>query len=158
MPTQNVPQLVLSTNTSTVQSQQTQQTVPRLITNIATLQPQQQSSNHVQIRPVLTAVPQGGQLTLIQRPGQQAQIVQAAQIVQPQTIQKTIITRPVVQVQQQAANQQPQSTAQATGTTVKVSATGANATGPRRGLSLSVSQRMFTCSSRTSFNIFYGDQ
>lgn len=137
--TQNVPQLVLSTNAQ--QNQQTQQqTVPRLITNIATLQPQQQTTNHVQIRPVLTAVPQGGQLTLIQRPGQQAQLVQAAQIVQPQTIQKTIITRPqVVQVQQQATTQTQQVTSQAaTGTTIKVSAAGANATGQRRGLSLSV--------------------
>lgn len=139
--TQNVPQLVLSTNASNAQqTQQTQQqTVPRLITNIAAIQPQQQSANHVQIRPVLTAVPQGGQLTLIQRPGQQAQL---AQIVQPQTIQKTIITRPqVVQVQQQTATQQTQqvATQTATGTTIKVSAAGANATGQRRGLSLSVS-------------------
>lgn len=142
--TQNVPQLVLSTNAQ--QNQQTQQqTVPRLITNIATLQPQQQTTNHVQIRPVLTAVPQGGQLTLIQRPGQQAQLVQAAQIVQPQTIQKTLITRPqVVQVQQQATTQTQQVTSQAaTGTTIKVSAAGANATGQRRGLSLSVSPLFF---------------
>ena len=144
--TQNVPQLVLSTNNNAQQNQQTQQTVPRLITNIATLQPQQQSTNHVQIRPVLTGIPQGGQLTLIQRPGQQAQLVQAAQLMQPQTIQKTIITRPqVVQVQQQTATQQTQQvTSQAaTGTTIKVSAAGANATGQRRGLSLSVSQLFY---------------
>ena len=136
---QNVPQLVLSTNAQ--QNQQTQQqTMPRLITNIGTLQPQQQTTNHVQIRPVLTAMPQGGQLTLIQRPGQQAQLVQAAQIVQPQNIQKTIITRPqVVQVQQQTATQTQVTSQATTGTTIKVSAAGANATGQRRGLSLSVS-------------------
>jgi len=138
---QNVPQLVLSTNNAQQNQQIQQQTVPRLITNIASLQPQQQTTNHVQIRPVLTAVPQGGQLTLIQRPGQQAQLVQAAQLVQPQTIQKTIITRPqVVQVQQQTATQTQQVTSQATtGTTIKVSTAAANATGQRRGLSLSVS-------------------
>ncbi|XP_070493667.1 negative elongation factor A isoform X2 [Chironomus tepperi] len=152
--TQNVPQLVLSTNAQ--QNQIQQQTVPRLITNISTLQPQQQT-NHVQIRPVLTAVPQGGQLTLIQRPGQQAQLVQASQIVQPQTIQKTIITRPqVVQVQQQTATQTQQVTSQAaTGTTIKVSAAGANATGQRRGLSLSskhvaVASEMFKKANRVT--------
>ncbi|CAG9806396.1 unnamed protein product [Chironomus riparius] len=153
---QNVPQLVLSTNAQ--QNQQThQQTMPRLITNIATLQPQQQTTNHVQIRPVLTAMPQGGQLTLIQRPGQQAQLVQASQIVQPQNIQKTIITRPqVVQVQQQTATQTQQVTSQATtGTTIKVSAAGANATGQRRGLSLSskhvaVASEMFKKANRVT--------
>lgn len=132
MPSQNVPQLVLA-NAGGQQGQQTQ-TVPRLITNIAAIQPQQTtSSNQVQIRPVLTAVPQGGgQLTLIQRPGQQPQLVQ--QIVQPQTIQKTIITRPaqVVQVQQtqQAAQQGQQVTVQTNAAN--------NAAGQRRGLSLSV--------------------
>jgi hypothetical protein len=127
---QNVPQLVLANSSNAQQTQQVQQqTVPRLIT---TLQPQQGAGNHVQIRPVLT---QGGQLTLIQRPGQQAQLVQAAQIMQPQ-IQKTIITRPqVVQVSQQ--NQQV-ANQQATGTTIKVASTTTNATGQRRGLSLSV--------------------
>lgn len=139
--TQNVPQLVLanSANAQPGQQQTHQQTVPRLITNITTLQPQQQGSNHVQIRPVMT---QGGQLTLIQRPGQQAQLVQASQIMQQPNIQK-IITRPqIVQVQQtqQVAqqNQQVSSQAQA-GTTIKVATTAANATGQRRGLSLSVS-------------------
>ena len=133
--TQNIPGLVIA-NTS---NQQAQQTVPRLITNLATIQPQT-SSNHVQIRPVLTAVPQGGQLTLIQRPGQQAQLVQATQIMQPQTIQKTIITRPqvVVQQTQQAAQQNQQiSQASGAGTTIKVATTAA-AGGQRRGLSLSV--------------------
>lgn len=136
MQTQNVPQLVLA---SGQQGQQTQ-TVPRLITNIAGLQPHQTStSNQVQIRPVLTAVPNsGGQLTLIQRPGQQAQLVQ--QIVQPQTIQK-IITRPaqVVQVQQTQATQQGQVTAQANAAKPGATAAANNAAGQRRGLSLSVS-------------------
>lgn len=133
--TQSIPGLVIA-NTS---NQQAQQTVPRLITNLATIQPQT-SSNHVQIRPVLTAVPQGGQLTLIQRPGQQAQLVQAAQLMQPQTIQKTIITRPqvVVQQTQQTAQQNQQiSQASGAGTTIKVATTAA-AGGQRRGLSLSV--------------------
>lgn len=141
MQTSNVPQLVLA-NSNAAAGQQ-QQTVPRLITNIASLQPQQTTTTgQVQIRPVITGVTQGGgQLTLIQRPGQQAQLVQ--QIMQPQTIQKTIITRPqVVQVQQtQQTNQQGQQVTQAanTGTTIKVASTaGANATGQRRGLSLSV--------------------
>lgn len=133
--TQNIPGLVIA-NTS---NQQTQQGVPRLITNLATIQPQT-SSNHVQIRPVLTAVPQGGQLTLIQRPGQQAQLVQATQIMQPQTMQKTIITRPqmVVQQTQQTAQQNQQiSQASGAGATIKVATTAA-AGGQRRGLSLSV--------------------
>lgn len=126
--------------TNTSGGQQTQ-TVPRLITNISAIQPQSSTSNQVQIRPVLTAVPQGGgQLTLIQRPGQQAQLVQ--QIVQPQTIQKTIITRPaqVVQVQQtQQATQQGQTTIQANaGAKVAGTAAANNAAGQRRGLSLSV--------------------
>lgn len=140
--TQNIPGLVIA-NTS---NQQAQQTVPRLITNIATIQPQT-TSNHVQIRPVLTAVPQGGQLTLIQRPGQQAQLVQATQIMQPQTIQKTIITRPQVVVQQtQQSSQQSQQISQASsaGTTIKVATTGAAAGGQRRGLSLSVNMIMIT--------------
>lgn len=80
----------------------------------------------------------GGQLTLIQRPGQQAQLVQ--QIVQPQTMQKTIITRPVVQVQQtQQVTQQGQTVVQANAV-AKATGTAAanNATGQRRGLSLSV--------------------
>lgn len=134
--TQNIPGLVIA-NTS---NQQAQQTVPRLITNLATIQPQT-SSNHVQIRPVLTAVPQGGQLTLIQRPGQQAQLVQATQIMQPQTMQKTIITRPsqvVVQQTQQTVQQNQQiPQASGAGTTIKVATTAA-AGGQRRGLSLSV--------------------
>lgn len=137
--TQSIPGLVIA-NAS---NQQSQQTVPRLITNLAQLQPQT-TSNHVQIRPVLTAVPQGGQLTLIQRPGQQAQFVQTSQIMQPQTIQKTIITRPqvVVQQTQQAAqqNQQVSSQASGAGTTIKVATTGAAAGGQRRGLSLSVNK------------------
>lgn len=136
--TQNIPHGLVIANTS---NQQAQQTVPRLITNIATIQPQQTGSNHVQIRPVLTAVPQGGQLHLIQRPGQQAQLVQATQIMQPQTIQKTIITRPqvVVQTQQNAQQgQQTSSQASGAGTTLKVATTAA-AGGQRRGLSLSVS-------------------
>ena len=135
--TQNIPGLVIA-NTSNTQAQ----TVPRLITNIATMQPQQTTSNHVQIRPVLTAVPQGGQLTLIQRPGQQAQLVQATQIMQPQTIQKTIITRPQQVVVQQQSAQQNQQTSQAsgTGTTIKVATAGAATGGQRRGLSLSVSK------------------
>lgn len=125
---QNIPGLVIASANSNQQSQ------PRLITNIATLQPQQTTSN-VQIRPVLTG---GHQLTLIQRPGQQAQLVQSAQIVQPQTIQKTIITRPQI-VQQRQQTNIATSQATATGTTIKV-ATPQNAnTGQRRGLSLSVS-------------------
>lgn len=129
---QNIPGLVIaSANSANQQSQ------PRLITNIATLQPQQTTSN-VQIRPVITS---GGQLTLIQRPGQQAQLVQSAQIVQqPQTIQKTIITRP--QIVQQAQRQQTNQTATqaaTTGTTIKVATPqNANTGGQRRGLSLSV--------------------
>ncbi len=136
---QNVPQLVLA-NANASQGQQAQ-TVPRLITNIAAIQPQQSAGNQVQIRPVLTVPQGGGQLTLIQRPGQQAQLVQ--QIVQPQAIQKTIITRPVVQVQQSqnSTTQGQQITAQsnAGGAGVKVgTATVNNAPGQRRGLSLSV--------------------
>jgi hypothetical protein len=141
VPSNNVPQLVLANSNQS--GQQSQQTVPRLITNIGPLGQQQ---NHVQIRPVLTGLPQGGQLTLIQRPGQQAQLVQATQIMQPQTIQKTIITRPqIVQVQQtQQAAQQIVSQATA-GTTIKVATTAANTTtGQRRGLSLSVSYLMAT--------------
>lgn len=133
--TQNIPHGLVIANTS---NQQVQQTVPRLITNIATIQPQQAGSNHVQIRPVLTAVPQGGQLHLIQRPGQQAQLVQATQIMQPQTIQKTIITRPQVVVQAQQNAQQTSSQASGASTTIKVATTAA-AGGQRRGLSLSVS-------------------
>lgn len=132
--TQNIPGLVIANS-----SGQQAQTVPRLITNLATIQPQQQATNHVQIRPVITGVPQGGQLTLIQRPGQQAQL---AQIVQPQTIQK-IITRPqqvVVQQTQQTA-QNPQ--ASGAGTTIKVATAGATTGGQRRGLSLSVSCLFF---------------
>lgn len=127
--TQNIPGLVIS-------NQQGQQTVPRLITNISQLQPQQQT-NHVQIRPVMTGVSQGGQLTLIQRPGQQAQLVQ--QIVQPQTVQKLITRAPQGQVvvQQQQIAQQASSQASTAGTTIKV-ATSAAAGGQRRGLSLSV--------------------
>lgn len=134
MQNQNVPQLVL-TNSSNASGQH-QQTVPRLITNIASLQPQH-TSGQVQIRPVITGVNQGGgQLTLIQRPGQQAQLVQ--QIMQPQTMQK-IITRPQVVQVQQTPNQQITTQAANTGTTIKVaSTTGSNATGQRRGLSLSV--------------------
>lgn len=129
--TQNIPGLVIA-NAS---NQQSQQSVPRLITNISQLQPHN-TSNHVQIRPVLTGVPQG-QLTLIQRPGQQAQLVQATQIMQPQTIQKTIITRPQVVVQQTQATQQISQAAGA-GTTIKVATAGAATGGQRRGLSLSV--------------------
>lgn len=127
--TQNIPGLVIA-NTS---NQQSQQTVPRLITNLATIQPQHTTSNHVQIRPVLTQ--SGGQLTLIQRPGQQAQLIQATQIMQPQTIQK-IITRPQLVVQQTV--QQNSSQASGAGTTIKVATTGPAAGGQRRGLSLSV--------------------
>lgn len=153
--TQNVPQLVLA-NSSQGQ-QNSQQTVPRLITNIATLQPQQQTTNHVQIRPVLTAVPQGGQLTFIQRPGQQAQLVQTGQIVQPQTIRA--ITRPqMVQVQTQQVTQQNQQVSQAaTGTSIKVASTAANATGQRRGLSLSV-RLLFKCCFMNLFSNFIFSQ
>lgn len=135
--TQNIPHGLVIANTSNQQAQ----SVPRLITNISQLQTQQAGSNHVQIRPVLTGVQQGGQLHLIQRPGQQAQLVQATQIMQPQTIQKTIITRPQVVVQaQQNAQQNQQSSSQASGAnaTIKVATTAA-AGGQRRGLSLSVS-------------------
>jgi negative elongation factor A len=134
--TQNVPQLVISSGN---QQNQQQQAVPRLITNITTVQPQQQSANHVQIRPLLATVPtQGGQLTLIQRPGQQAQLVQATQIVQPQTVQKTIIRPQMIQVQQNTQVQQnPQQISQLSGT-VKVTTASTNSTGQRRGLSLSV--------------------
>jgi hypothetical protein len=132
--TQNIPGLVIANS-----SGQQAQTVPRLITNIAQLQPQQQASNHVQIRPVIAGMQQGGQLTLIQRPGQQAQL---AQIVQPQTIQK-IITRPQqVVVQQTQAAQNPQ--ASGAGTTIKVATSGATTGGQRRGLSLSVSWKCFS--------------
>jgi hypothetical protein len=133
----NVPQLVLANSNTQAGQQQHTQGVPRLITNLTPIGGQQ-GSNHVQIRPVLTGMPQG-QLTLIQRPGQQAQLVQATQIMQPQTIQKTIITRPqIVQVQQQAAQNQVVSQTTA-GTTIKVATSTANtATGQRRGLSLSV--------------------
>jgi negative elongation factor A len=127
--TQNIPGLVIA-NTSNQQAQ----TVPRLITNIGHLQPQT-TSNHVQIRPVLTGVSQGGQLTLIQRPGQQAQLVQSSQIMQPQTIQK-IITRPQ-QIVLQQTQQTPQNQ-QAAGTTIKVATAAATTGGQRRGLSLSV--------------------
>lgn len=137
--TQNIPGLVIANTSNT---QQTQQTMPRLITNIATIQPQQQ--NHV-IRPVLT---QGGQLTLIQRPGQQAQLAQIVQQQPQTTIQKTIFTtRPQVVVQQQQQQTvQRQAVSQATGTptTIKVTTTPAQATaagGQRRGLSLSVGFR-----------------
>lgn len=151
---QNVPQLVLA-NSNAAAGQQQQQTVPRLITNIASIQPQQTSTTgQVQIRPVITAVPQGGgQLTLIQRPGQQAQLVQ--QIMQPQTIQKTIITRPqVIQVQQtQNANQQAFQQAAGTGTTIKMASTArTNAgTGQRKGLSLSV--RFLFCIFKSLFTL-----
>lgn len=124
--TQNIPGLVIANSSNQ------QQTVPRLITNISSIQQGQQGSNHVQIRPVLTA---GSQLHLIQRPGQQAQLVQATQIMQPQTIQK-LIARPQVVVQQ---TQAAQVTSQASGTTIKVATTAAAAGGQRRGLSLSVS-------------------
>lgn len=139
MQNQNMPQLVLTNSNASGG-----QTVPRLITNISSLQPQH-TTGQVQIRPVITGVNQsgGGQLTLIQRPGQQAQLVQ--QIMQPQTMQKTIITRPqVVQVQQQTPNQQITTQAANAGTTIKVAATtGSNATGQRRGLSLSVRLILF---------------
>lgn len=130
---QNIPGLVIA-NTSNQQ----QQTMPRLITNMATMQPHQ-TTNHVQIRPVLTGVQQGGQLTLIQRPGHQAQLVQSTQIMQPQTMQKTIITRPQVVVQQSQQEVQQISQASGAGTTFKVATTAAAAGGQRRGLSLSVS-------------------
>lgn len=134
MQNQNVPQLVLTNSNASGH-----QTVPRLITNIASLQPQH-TTGQVQIRPVITGVPQGGgQLTLIQRPGQQAQLVQ--QIMQPQTMQK-IITRPQVVQVQQTPNQQITTQAANAGTTIKVAATG-NATGQRRGLSLSVILQFF---------------
>ena len=123
--TQNIPGLVIANTLN-----QQVQTMPRLITNISTMQPQQTTTNHVQIRPIM-GVQQGGQLTLIQRPGQQAQL---AQIVQPQTIQK-IITRPQQVVVQQTA-QNPQ--ASGAGTTIKVATAGATTGGQRRGLSLSV--------------------
>lgn len=129
---QNIPGLVIA-NAGNTSNQQ-----PRLITNIATLQ-QQQTSSNVQIRPVLTS---GGQLTLIQRPGQQAQLVQSAQIVQqPQTIQKTIITRPqiVQQVQQRQQTNLTTPQTSTSGTTIKVAATQNANSGQRRGLSLSVS-------------------
>lgn len=130
MQNQNVPQLVLTNSNASGH-----QTVPRLITNIASLQPQH-TTGQVQIRPVITGVPQGGgQLTLIQRPGQQAQLVQ--QIMQPQTMQK-IITRPQVVQVQQTPNQQITTQAANAGTTIKVAAATGNATGQRRGLSLSV--------------------
>jgi negative elongation factor A len=132
--TQNIPGLVIANS-----SNQQVQTVPRLITNIATMHPQQ-TTNHVQIRPVM-GVPQG-QLTLIQRPGQQAQLVQATQIMQPQTIQK-IITRPQVVVQQ--TQQTNQNQASGAGTTIKVATTGATTGGQRRGLSLSVIITLFCC-------------
>ncbi|KAG5671776.1 hypothetical protein PVAND_001953 [Polypedilum vanderplanki] len=161
VPSSNVPQLVLAnSNAQTGQQQQTQQTVPRLITNITPIGTQQQSANHVQIRPVLTGLQQGGQLTLIQRPGQQAQLVQAAQIMQPQTIQKTIITRPqivqVQQTQQQAAQQNQGASQGSTGTTIKIASTAANTTtGQRRGLSLSskhvaVASEMFKKANRVT--------
>lgn len=125
--TQNIPGLVIANSSN-------QQAQPRLITNISTMQPQQTTSNHVQIRPVMT---QGGQLHLIQRPGQQAQLVQTTQIMQP--VQK-IITRPqqvVVQQTQQTVQSNQQS--QSSGTTIKVATTATTATGgQRRGLSLSV--------------------
>ena len=144
--TQNIPGLVIA-NAS---NQQSQQTVPRLITNITSLQPQQTTSNHVQIRPVMAGMQQGGQLHLIQRPGQQAQLVQATQIMQPQTIQK-IITRPQVVVQTQNAQQNQQASTQAggAGTTIKVATTAAATGGQRRGLSLSVSN---ACTYHLIFN------
>lgn len=128
---QNIPGLVIANANSSNQSQ------PRLITSIATLQ-QQQSASNVQIRPVLTS---GGQLTLIQRPGQQAQLVQSSQIVQPQTIQKTIITRPqIIQAQQRQQTNIATPQTSTSGTTIKVATTqNANTGGQRRGLSLSVS-------------------
>lgn len=57
---------------------------------------------HVYIRPVQAASQQCGQLHFIQHPGQQAQLVQAIRIMQPQAMQK-IITRPLVNFQQTQA-------------------------------------------------------
>lgn len=113
------------------QQQQTQQTstIPALITNISQQQAQQQTQQiktspqtMTIIRPVggnnvQTVLPQG--LTLIQRPGQQPQLVQTIQAggqtqVQQQPQTRTIITQiPQQQIQQQQQQQtQPQHTIQ----------------------------------------------
>lgn len=134
--TQNMPGLTPVVITTT--NAQQQQSMPRLITNISQQQPQQQIGNQVQIRPVLMGLPQGGKLTLIQRPGQQATFV-PTQLVQPQqtgAIQKTIqIQQPqTIQIQQQQPTMIVQQTTQAT-TTVA----GTKTVAQKRGLSLSVS-------------------
>lgn len=88
------------------------------------------TTNNVHIRPMLGNMPQG-QLTLIQRPGQQPQLVQTIQQSPQQTIQRAIITQQPQQTIQ--IQQQPQivQTSQA-GTTAAIQT-------QRRGLSLSVS-------------------
>lgn len=156
--TNQIPALVPTSNLSqtnipglVIANQSNQQSQPRLITNIATLQGQQASSN-VQIRPVITSG--GQQLTLIQRPGQQAQLVQSQLVQQPQTIQK-IITRPQIVQQSQQRQQTTLTTPQtsSSGTTIKVATTqNANSGGQRRGLSLSVS--VFFCSLFSEFEEF----
>jgi negative elongation factor A len=130
--TQNIPGLtpvVIATS-----NQQQNQSLPTLITKMSSTQP-----NQVQIRPVLTTMQQP-QLTLIQRPGQQPQLVQT---IQPQ--QRTIITQQpqqqtvqTVQIQQQPTTQVvQQQSSQGSGTTTTVQLN------QRKGLSLSVSFYFF---------------
>ncbi|XP_055616625.1 negative elongation factor A [Toxorhynchites rutilus septentrionalis] len=128
---QNIPALtpvVIQPAQQQQQQQQTQQTstIPALITSISP-QGQQQQAQQIKtspqtmtiIRPVgsnnvQTMLPQG--LTLIQRPGQQPQLVQTIQANQAQTVvgqqqtqTRTIITQiPQQQIQQQQQQQQQQ--------------------------------------------------
>lgn len=118
--TQQMPALVptnqqMPSLTPVVYANQQQKSIPTLITNLQTqqgnhLQHQTQTQGQTIIRPVLTSggsLPQG--LTLIQRPGQQPQLVQTIQQTQTQPTQigRTIIT---AQPQQKTTTiqQQPQ--------------------------------------------------
>lgn len=117
--TQQMPALVptnqqMPSLTPVVYANQQQKSIPTLITNLQTqqgnhMQHQTQTQGQTIIRPVLSTggqLPQG--LTLIQRPGQQPQLVQTIQQTQTQPTQigRTIIT---AQPQQKTTiQQQPQ--------------------------------------------------
>lgn len=134
---QQIPALVPTSNLTTqtmpgltpvmiaTSNHQQQQQLPTYVTKVS--QP-----NQVQIRPVLTTINQQPQLTLIQRPGQQPQLVQTIQQPQQQTIQRAVITttqpQQTIQIQQQPTQIVQQQTSQASSGTTQ-----------RRGLSLSVS-------------------
>ncbi|XP_039437151.1 negative elongation factor A-like [Culex pipiens pallens] len=134
---QNIPALTPVVIQSSQQQQQVQQqtsTIPALITNISQQGGQQQQTQQIKtspqtmtiIRPVgggnnvtQTVLPQG--LTLIQRPGQQPQLVQTIQANQAQTVGQQGQTRTIItqSAQQSQLQQQQQHTIQfqAAGTT-----------------------------------------